>query len=186
MAILRGEGAFKNVDVVVSWLEDPSAKEPAKRVMVEGYLHPDSPAAAGQINPNLTTTRYEKKDGTPAISNLAPMASKQIDTILAGAGSKVSREETESGKIRVTAGVQANLMKASKGTNGLIINTAEPIKPTELSMFNVRDKKFEGIAKAKAAQELAESKAAPETQVEAPEAETQVEEPTAEDFEASV
>lgn len=177
---------FKEQDVVLSWLENGPKYGPSKSsVMVQGYLHPDNPEAAGQTNPNLTTTRYKDKDGKEQISNATFMSEKQVDAILAAAGDKVNRVELENGNVRIEAGIKADLMRVNSNSNtrGVIVNTKAPMVPTEHSMDGVFDKKVAGVRAAKAAKD---AEKAAEAEAPAVEAQAEAEAPAvdAQEFEA--
>lgn len=163
MATLRGTGALKDVNLIVSnmrpceidgkvtgqWLDvqvDYSLLSPDK--VLSGDKKADS-------NPHLTNQKVKGKDGGEFVSHTAFYSNEQVAKIKEAAGKKVvqakfpGKEESYE-----TYGIQANLMQNAK--KQLIINTAKDMAPTKNPYFgkNILEKQAKVVEAARAFRDM--------------------------------
>lgn len=172
MAILRGEGSMRGVELVV--VEYPNAHSKAgDRFFLDAQVRPVEGVAPQQV-PHLVSKKREL-DGRTVYDHQAGYSASQRDAIAAAAGDNfVQMPERDGHPGPCVYAVKADVMPASGKQTGLVINT-KTLEPSELA---IDDKIFDELrAASKAAKEANEARKAAQKDAEAEvSAEAQVEE----------
>lgn len=176
MANLRGQGAFKGVNLIVhapaKGVVVKNGKETGRflDVQVDQSLYSPDKVKSGEIkvdtNPHLASQQVEHPNGGTYVSHRAFYATSQVEAMMAAAGDKKTKQ-LDNGD--TAFGIQADVMKNAKGQ--LLVATDKPMAATKNPRFgkNILEKQATVTAAAKEARaaEIEAAKNAPEAAKEA-------------------
>lgn len=166
MVSLKGEGAFRGVNLIAVTHENNATKD-GKTQYFDVQVDARDRRGADQTNLHLVSDRVEK-DGVTRYNNGAPYRASQFEAIKATAGPNSEPITNKAGeRIGTAYGIKADLMPSGTG-KGLLINTQTLAQSDFKVDQDTLDHQFAAMKTAKQARAAATNETEVATQAEVP------------------